>query len=78
MMATFNISKNLLRNTLTLSTSGYVGIDELEFFARSGVDYALTDGLHLEAGIDVFAGDKGIFGQYKDNNEIWIKAKYSF
>ena len=77
-LATFNISKNLLRNTLTLSTSGYIGISDLELFARSGVDYALTDGLHLEAGIDVFAGDKGIFGQYEDNNEIWIKAKYSF
>ncbi len=78
MLATFNISRNLLKNTLTLSAAGYIGVNELELFARSGVDYALTDGLHLEAGIDVFAGDEGVFGQYKDNNEAWIKAKYSF
>jgi hypothetical protein len=78
MLATFSVSKNLLRNTLVLSTSGYVGINESEVFNRSSVDYELTDGLHLEAGVDVFAGDEGVFGQYEDNTEVWIKAKYSF
>lgn len=78
MLATFNISKNLLRSTLTLSTSGYVGINDSELFNRSSIDYELTDGLHLEAGIDVFVGDDGMFGQYEDNTEVWFKAKYSF
>lgn len=78
MLITLNISKNLFRNTLTLSTSGYIGLNESEIFNRSSVDYELSDGLHLEAGLDIFAGDGGSFGQYKDNSEVWIKAKYSF
>lgn len=75
---TFSISKSLLRETLTLSTFGYIGINDSDLFNRSSMDYALTDGLHLEAGIDFFAGDEGAFGQYKDNTEVWFKAKYSF
>ena len=78
MLATFSISKSLFRNTLTLSAFGYVGVNDRELFNRSSMDYELTDGLHLEAGIDVFAGDDGMFGQYKDNTEVWTKAKYSF
>ena len=72
------MSKKLLRNTLTLSTFGYVGIKERELFDRSSVDYALTDEIHLLAGVDVFVGNEGIFGQYEDNSEVWVKAKYSF
>ena len=72
------MSKKLLRNTLTLSTFGYVGINERELFDRTSMDYALTDEVHLLAGIDVFVGDEGIFGQYEDNSEGWMKAKYSF
>ena len=78
MLATFSVSKNLLRDTLTLSTFVYIGINDSELFNRSSADYELADGLHLEAGIDVFAGDEGIFGQYEDNTEVWLKAKYSF
>jgi hypothetical protein len=77
-LATLSVSKNLLRNTLTLSTFGYVGMNDWELFNRSSADYSLTDGLHLEAGIDLFLGDEGVFGQYKDNTEVWVKAKYSF
>ena len=78
MTATFSISKALLRETLTLSTFGYVGLGNTDLFNRISVDYSLTDGMHLEAGIDIFAGDEGAFGQYKDNTEVWFKAKYSF
>lgn len=77
-LATLSVSKNLLRNTLTLSTFGYVGMNNRELFNRSSADYSLTDGLYLEAGIDLFLGNEGVFGQYKDNTEVWLKAKYSF
>jgi len=42
------------------------------------VDYALTDEIHLLSGVDLFSGDEGVIGQYDDNDEVWIKAKYSF
>jgi len=78
MISTLNISKKLFRETLTISSMGYLGINDKDCFTRSSMDYALTDELHLLAGFDMFIGDKGMFGQFEDNNELWIKAKYSF
>jgi hypothetical protein len=77
-LVTFSVSKSLLRNKLSLSSSGYIGLNRGEFFSRSSADYELADGLHIETGFDLFVGDEGAFGQYEDNTEIWIKAKYSF
>jgi hypothetical protein len=76
--ATLNFSKKLLRETLTLSTFAYVGLNRGEMFNRCSAEYAINDGLHLSLGVDLFLGSNGLFGQYKDNSEAWIKAKYSF
>ncbi|MBC8526710.1 MAG: hypothetical protein H8D22_07615 [Candidatus Cloacimonetes bacterium] len=78
MLATLHISKKFLRQTLELSAMGYYGINDKDFFVRTGVDYALTDELHILSGIDIFGGNKGIFGQFDNNDEVWIKAKYNF
>jgi hypothetical protein len=78
MISTLSISKKLLRETLTLSSFAYIGINNQDIFDRSSIDYALTDELHLSIGFDIFIGDEGMFGQFKDNNEVWVKAKYSF
>ncbi len=78
LMATFNVSKKLLRQTLTLSNMVYLGLDDREIFNRFKVDYEARDGLHLLAGFDVFGGDDGQFGIYKDNSQLWVKVKYSF
>ncbi|MBN2091675.1 hypothetical protein JW964_18820 [candidate division KSB1 bacterium] len=77
-LATFSISKNLLRNTLTLSSFAYYGFNDHETFARFQVRYALTDEIAFESGADVFIGNTGLLGQFKDNNEVFFKAKYSF
>lgn len=78
MLTTVHISKRFLRQTLELSTMGYYGINDGDYFNRTSVDYALTDELHLLGGVDLFFGDEGMMGQYNDNDEVWIKAKYSF
>ena len=40
--------------------------------------YALNDHIRLSVGYDWFGGNEGIFGRYKNNSEIWAKAKYNF
>ncbi len=77
-LLTFNVSKNLLNNTLKLSDFVYADLNNSSFFSRFSVDYALTDQIHILAGYDHFEGDKGMFGVFKNNSEVWIKAKYSF
>lgn len=78
MLATLNVSKKLFNSTLQLSDFTYFDVSNKGWFSRFAADYALSDQIHLLAGFDWFGGDKGIFGIYKNNSEVWIKAKYSF
>jgi hypothetical protein len=77
-LATLGVSKKLLRSTLSISTFGYMDLSNKGFFNRTSIDYSLSDPIHLCAGVDLFGGDGGMFGIYKDNSEVWIKVKYSF
>lgn len=79
MISTFDVSKELLRETLRLSNMVYYNINNRDLLNRISAEYALTDEFHISGGADIFSGDKdGRFGAYKDNTQVWIKAKYSF
>ena len=78
MSATLHVSKKLMRQTLTLSNMLYYDVREQDFFDRIKTEYAVTDDLHLLAGVDVFGGSGGSFGRYRDNSQVWVKAKYNF
>ncbi len=76
---TLNVSKKLLRQTLTLSNMLYYNIRQQDFFDQLKAEYAVTDDVRLIAGVDVFGGGgDGVFGRYRDNSQVWFKAKYSF
>ncbi|MBE9469342.1 MAG: hypothetical protein IMY72_13640 [Bacteroidetes bacterium] len=77
-LATMGITKKILRSTLCLSTFTYLDVKNMGFFNRTSSDYSLTDEIHIALGYDCFHGDKGMFGMYKNNSEVWFKAKYSF
>lgn len=77
-LATLNLSKKLLQTTLSLGSFTYYDVTNKGFYNRTSADYALTDQVHLMGGYDWFYGDKGSFAFYKNNSEIWIKAKFSF
>jgi hypothetical protein len=77
-MATLSISKELLNQTLTVSNMLYYDLNENEIYTRPKADYALTDALHLMTGADIFCGDYGDYGKYRNNSQVWVKVKYSF
>ncbi len=79
-LATLNVSKQLLDNTLKLSNFLYFDLNNSSLFNRLALDYALTDQIHLFFGADYFGkgNGKGMFARFKDNSEIWLKARYSF
>jgi hypothetical protein len=77
-ISTLGISKKILHSTLSLSTFGYIGLNEGDFFNRTSVDYSLSDNIHVLLGYDWFHGDSGVFGRYNKNSQVWVKAKYSF
>ena len=78
LVATSSVSKLLMRQTLTLSGMLYYDLDENEIYVRPKADYALTDDFHILVGADLFYGDDGNFGKYRNNSQVWAKAKYSF
>lgn len=77
-MATLRIAKDLLRNTLNISTFAYVDVTNGGIYNRLYADYALTDQIHAFIGYDLFHADSGMFAMYNKNSEIWLKLKYSF
>ena len=77
-LATARISKELMRNSLKLSTFAYVDVSNGGVFNRFPASYALNDQIELTTGYDFFHADKGKFAMYKQNSEVWVKAKYSF
>ncbi|PID68975.1 MAG: hypothetical protein CR968_00400 [Flavobacteriia bacterium] len=77
-LLTFNVSKSIINSTLKLSDFVYADLQNEGFFSRFSADYALSDQIHVLGGYDHFEGDQGMFGFYKNNSEVWIKAKYSF
>ncbi|PHS10313.1 MAG: hypothetical protein COA88_02390 [Kordia sp.] len=74
------ISKKVMRNTLLLSSQAFLRFTEKAAFNRLTIDYTLTNEIHVSTGYDLFIAKKadGLFYQYKDNDEIWVKFKYSF
>lgn len=82
---TLSVQKKFLRETLTLSTMFFFGAENLNLYNRTYVEYAVADPFHIVFGFDVFyapsnpkAKRAGMFSAYKDNNQVFFKAKYSF
>jgi hypothetical protein len=77
-LVTLNISKKILNQMLTLSNMMYYDVNNGEFYNRSKVEYELADGFFASAVLDIFSGNDGKFGVYKDNSQAWFRLKYNF
>ena len=77
-LATFRISKDLLRNTLALQSFAYIDVTNGGIYNRLSADYAINDQLHATLGYDFFHADRGTFTVYDHNSEVFVKLKYSF
>jgi hypothetical protein len=77
-VSTAGISKKVFHSNLKISSFAYIGLNEGDLFSRNSLDYALSDNIHLSGGLDWFHGESGLFGQYSNNSQVWVKAKYSF
>ena len=67
-----------MRETLKLELFSYIGLNNSDALIRPKITYDFVDGFELLFGANIFVGDKGNFGQYKDNDMIYTKVKYSF
>jgi len=76
--ATLRISKELFRNTLTLSSMLFYGFDKNDSYCRISAKYALNDAISISGGADLFNGDDGTFGQYAKNDAGFLECRYDF
>lgn len=77
-VASLQVSKEMLGNTLEISFSGEYDFNDSGFFGRLSAQYALNDQISLSLGYDHIYGDDGYFGMYKHNSEFWAKGKFFF
>lgn len=79
--ATLSVSKTFLEDTLELSLSALVGLNNFDSAFTIEGKYSLSDQIKLMAGTYVFLsgpdGD-GTYGKLKDLSTIFFKAQYSF
>lgn len=76
---TFLARKDFLRETLALELFTYIGLNKGDSLVRLKATYKLVDGFDILLGANIFSGDTtGSFGQYGDNDMLYMKFKYSF
>ena len=79
--ATLSVSRTFLQETLELSFSGLVGLNNFDSALSLEGKYSLTDQIKLSAGSYVFLpGPKedGTYGKLKGLSTIYLRAQYSF
>jgi len=76
--ATFVVAKTYLNETLTVEIFSYLGLDDGDALVKPKVTWDASDSLELFAGAYLFLGDEGDFGQYDDNDGVYVGAKLSF
>ena len=79
--ASLSISKSLVNETLELSASGIIGLNDFDSMISPSISYSLSDQISLgaEAFIFIPGPEKdGKYGSYKDLSSLCVKAKFSF
>ena len=79
--ATLSVSKKLLSETLELSFSGVLGLNDFDSFIKPAVTYSLSDQINLSGGAYIFipGPDRdGQYGSYKDLSSGYARCKFSF
>ncbi len=75
---TFLVTEDFLRETLQIEFFTYYGINNEDALLRPKVVYNLADGFETQLGTNIFVGEKGNFGQYDENDMIFLKVRYNF
>jgi hypothetical protein len=76
--ATVMAVRTFARETLRLEALAYIGLDQPDALLKTQLVWKMTDAFELAGGTWLFFGDEGPFGQYDDNDSVFISAKLSF
>ncbi len=79
-LVTVRLTKQLLNQTLTISSFIFYSPTDNDAYWRPKVRYKVTDNWQVELGANVFAGEKThtFFAQFEDNNNAYGSVRWSF
>lgn len=77
---TLRLTKFLRYQTVMLSFFGYWGISDEDVYLRPSVDYNFTDAVKLTVGGNWLDGRHPytMFGQFRNNSNVYARVRYSF
>lgn len=79
--ATLSVSRGFLRDALTLSAAGFLGLSDYDGYGSIQAEYALDDQLSVAVGSDIFWGgpdDDGGYESYEDLSSAFLRGTYRF
>ncbi len=78
-LATLNIQKSFLDDTLKAGIFTVVEFDEFNILVRPSITYIIEDAVEIEAELILFAGDEeGTYGAYGDRSVTALSLNYYF
>ncbi len=79
-LLTLRLTKLLMNQNLRLSLFVYYSPSDQDGYIRPKVHYKITDQWAVEAGANIFAGEKDytFFGQFQDNTNAYAGVRWSF
>jgi hypothetical protein len=77
---TARLTKLAMNQNLMLSLFNYYSPSDKDGYLRANVNYKLTDQWQLEGGANLFYGDRRetFFGQFEDNNNLYVGVRFGF
>ncbi|MCD6569460.1 MAG: hypothetical protein J7L53_02025 [Deltaproteobacteria bacterium] len=77
---TLDIRRFFIQNTLEIDLAGAYNIEFQDILVKPLLTYSFTDNIHGTLGAILLDGkyDDSLIGQFKDNDEIFAKIRYSF
>jgi len=78
-IGTLRLQQSLAQDTVSLRFEWLGSVNRDNGVFRPGVHWSISDNLRLATGLDWFYGDKSdLFGQFKEQNRIWMRVKLAF
>lgn len=75
----WRMSQNFRHDTITLKTTGRYYLSTKDLLFESSFIYKITDAMTFILGYYLFEGkETGTFGQFKKNDQVFTRLKYSF
>ncbi|MBU1699853.1 MAG: hypothetical protein KJ970_14290 [Candidatus Eisenbacteria bacterium] len=77
---TMRLTRWLKYQTIMLSLFTFYSPTDEDFYVRANASYKLSDPMEVSLGANLFGGEyeQTLFGQFEDNDNVYLRLRYSF